>query len=384
MQSVVVIGGGIVGTSVAYHLSRRDGVSVRLFETGGALGTKTTGKSSIGLRQYGSDETQLRMKRYGKRLYNEFMAESSELNYNPIEVVHVATTEAGRETIEGTQASEHPLSSPSEQLEGETLRDVLVVPDLREASIELALYRPNAGYFLSPESLVHAFADRAEAAGTTVTVGTEVTDVVLEDGRVAGVVADDARYEADAVVAAAGPWNNAVTAMAGVDVPVRQQRLDILELEPTTELARQLPKIRHVETGTTFRGRPDGRVLAYRSEPAADPYAAGEDHDPDGATSVPESVKLTVLESAEELLPTLADAEIAYEDVAYTSRTPDGNPIVGWTERPGFSVAALHSRGIQYAPAIGDIITRQLVDGDPTPHYAGVSIDRFDGYTDDR
>ncbi|MDR9381151.1 MAG: FAD-binding oxidoreductase, partial [Natronomonas sp.] len=75
---------------------------------------------------------------------------------------------------------------------------------------------------------------------------------------------------------------------------------------------------------------------------------------------------------------------VVQEDVAYTSRTPDGNPVVGWTDTPGFSIAALHSRGVQYAPAIGDVITRQLVDDDPTTHYPDISISRFDGYTDDR
>lgn len=145
MDTVLVVGGGIVGASVAYHLSRRDGVEVTLFERGGTLRGETTGKSSLGLRQYGTDETQIRMKRYGKRLYNEFMADSSDMRYEPTEVIHVATTGPGHETIERTRAGEHPLGSPSECVEGSELRDVLVVPDIREESIESALYRPNGG-----------------------------------------------------------------------------------------------------------------------------------------------------------------------------------------------------------------------------------------------
>jgi sarcosine oxidase subunit beta len=385
VDPTVVVGGGIVGTSIAYHLSQREGAPVRLLERAGTLGTATTGKSSLGLRQYGTDAVQLRMKRYSKRLYNEFLADAgSRLRYRPTDVLHAATTAEGRETLADRQAAEHPTSSPSELLRGGAVREVLILPDLREEAITSALYRPNAGFFLAPESLVHAFADRAEARGAEILTDAKVTEILTEGDAVRGIVADGETQPTEAVVAAAGPWNNEISAMAGIDLPLRQQRLSLLELEPTGSLGRPLPKIRHVETGVTFRGRPDGRVLAYHSEPAADAYAAGTDFDPDEATDVPESVKLTVVESAETLLPPLADAEIVYEDVAYTSRTPDGNPIVGWTETPGFSVAALHSRGIQYAPAVGDVITRQLVDGDATDHYQDLSISRFDDHSDAR
>lgn len=378
---VVVVGGGIVGASVAFHLSRREGLPVSLVERAGTLGTGTTGRSSLGLRQYGSEAVQLRMKRYGKRLYNELLAEGpSSLRYEPIEVLHVATTDGGRATIERTHAGEHPTGSPSELVPGSELWDVLVVPDLREAAVAAALYRPNAGFFRSPESLVHAFADRAEANGATIRTGAEVTDVRLRDGRVDGVVVDGDRLGARAVVAAAGPWNNAVAAMAGVDLPLRQQRLSIVELDPGGRLGRTLPKIRHVESGVTFRGRPDGRVLAYHAEPADDPYAVAAVLDPDEDAGVTASARTAILESAEALLPALADADVVHEDVAYTCRTPDGNPIVGWTAVPGFLVGALHSRGIQYAPAVGHVVARQLADGDPTEFYQDVSIGRFDGY----
>lgn len=385
MDPVIVVGGGIVGTSVAYHLSRRTDVPVRLFERAGTLGSETTGKSSLGVRGYGTNETQLRMKRYGKRLYNEFLAASDgELRFEPTEVVYLATTDNGRDALVHKQANEHPLSSASEFVPGSELRDVLVLPDVSTESVTAALYRPNAGFFRAAEPLLHAFADRAESAGAELVLGTEVTDVVLRDGRVAGVVADGETHPAGAVVAAAGPWNNGLAAMAGVDVPVRQQRLHMLELRPDHDFGRPVPKLRHLETGVTFRGRPDGRVLAYRAEPAADPYAVAQNHDPDERVGVPESVKTTFVESAETVMPALATAEIEYEDVAHTSRTPDGNPVVGWTETPGFYLAATHSRGIQYGPAIGDCIARQVVDGDPTEYYQDVSITRFEEYTDCR
>jgi sarcosine oxidase subunit beta len=66
------------------------------------------------------------------------------------------------------------------------------------------------------------------------------------------------------------------------------------------------------------------------------------------------------------------------------SLTPDRNPIIGWTDVDGLSVATYNATGIQHAPAAGDILSRQILDDDPTRHYEDVSVSRFDGYTDGR
>lgn len=383
MKSVIVVGGGIVGTSITYHLSRRDDVSVRLLERAGSLGTATTRQSSLGFRQYGSEPVHLRMKRVGKRLYNEFMADpTSDLRYEQREVLYVATTDEGRSAIEDAQAEEDPASSPSEFVGGTEVHDVFVLPELREDVVTAALCRPNSGFFHSAEKLVDSFADRAETNGAEVVVNAEVTDLVIQNGRVCGVLTDETTHRADAVVGAAGPWNDVLTTAADVDVPVRQRRLDRLTLQPNTQFRRPLPKVRHVETGVTIRGCLDGSVLAYRVEPADDPYAAADAQIPDEEATVSADAKARIFESIETLLPPLADAEILSSAVSYPSRTPDAKPIIGWTERPGFAIAAMHSRGIQYAPAAGQIIARQLVDDDPTEYYPDVSITRFEGKTD--
>ncbi len=385
MDPIVVVGGGIIGSSVAYHLSRRTDASARLYERAETLGTATTGKSSLGLREYSNDAPRVKMKRYGRRLYNRFLsAPGSQLQYESLPVLHLATTPEGRVTVGETQSGEHALGSPSEFVPESELRDALVLPQVDESAVTAALYRPNSGYFRPSERLVRAFAERAAAAGATVHLDTEVTDIVLQDGSVNGVVADGDRRPAGTVVAAAGPWNNELAAMAGIDLPLRQERLTVLELDPDRTFPRPLPKLRDVETGVSVRSTTDDRLLAYHAEPAADPYDAAEVIDPDEETSVPEEAKTTIRESIEELAPAVADASVASETVRYTSRTPDGNPIVGWTATPGFHVAALNSRGIQFGPAIGHIVTRQAVDEDPTEYYPDVSISRFDGHEDCR
>ncbi|MFB6069632.1 MAG: NAD(P)/FAD-dependent oxidoreductase [Halanaeroarchaeum sp.] len=377
MAERIVVGGGIVGTSVAYHLADR-GASVTLYERAGTLGSATTGMSSLGFRQYGHDGVQMAMKRYGKRLYNEFGAGDDEaIQFDATEVLLLATTDAGAESLERKHASAAGAGAAGELLAGEGVPAAVMLPELRHDAVTAAVHRPNAGYFSAPEPLVDAFARRAERSGARIRTGATVTDLVVEGGAVAGVRVDGERHAAETVVAAAGPWNNEIASWAGVDVPLRQQRLHFLELELGRPLSRPLPKVRHVETGVTFRGRTRDRVLAYRTAPAEDPYEAGADLDPGAAAAVPESVKLTVLEAAETVLPALADADVAYEDVAYPSRTPDGNPVVGRTGRPGFVLAGTNSEGIQLAPAIGNVVA-SLLEEDPPAYHERVAPTRFD------
>lgn len=379
MESVIVVGGGVVGASVAYHLQRR-GASVRLFERADTLGAGTTARSSLGFRQYGTTDAQIRLKRYGKRQYNEFLVEGG-LRYLPTEAVHLATTAEGRAVLEARAEAEHPAGSPSELLDGADVTSVVMLPGVDDG-LTGALYRPNAGFFTSSEAVVSAFADRASDLGADIRTGVAVTDVLVRDGRVGGVVADGETHDADAVVAAAGPWNRKLAAGVGLDLPVRQQRMHVLELAPDRRVGRPLPKVRHVESGATFRGRPDGSILAYHSAPAEDKYAASEAIDPDERHEVSAAVVDRVLDALETVLPGVGGATVTDVGVAFPSRTPDANPVVGWTSVPGFILAATHSRGVQYAPGIGDVVARQVVDGDPTDLYRDLSITRFDGYTD--
>jgi glycine/D-amino acid oxidase-like deaminating enzyme len=148
-------------------------------------------------------------------------------------------------------------------------------------------------------------------------------------------------------------------------------------------LSARLPKLDHHESAVGFRGAADGRAVAYRTGPTAD---VGDYYDEGGADPdelptdrLPEAVAASFRETAARLLPPLADGTVVATDGAPLSRTPDGRPMVGWSARPGLSVAVLHAAGVQLAPAIGDVIARQLLAGEPTPLHDAITPARFDG-----
>ncbi len=390
--SVAVIGGGIVGTSVAYHLSDYPGVDVTVYEQG-RVGGETTDASMAMLGRSGDPEM-ARMKSYAMETYNGFMADPvGDVRFEPTGAVSVATTAEGAaaladrvdaRTVDVSDTDTGSANEPLAYYRGEAVHASMVFPTLDTGDVTGALHQPAKGYTTSRE-LAAEFARRARDRGARIEEGVRVEEVLTVDGAAAGVVVEGERVRADAVVCAAGPWNLAVAHTAGVDLPVRHSLAPVLELRPPEPLPHPIPYTEHYESGIYVRDTPRGTVLVGLHATGTESF---EDHDrvdpADVGETVSDAFRASVEETVGTLLPPLAEAEEVGERLAVGSRTPDAWPVVGWTDVPGFSIAAFHSQGIQLAPAAGDVIARQLLEGDPTGYYGSASISRFDGYDDAR
>lgn len=372
--SYLVVGGGIAGASVAYHLAE-EGASVTVLEQG-TLAGETTGKSGGIYGLYGTP-TQYRMKQYGLELYNDFL-ETGKVGqqYDRLGHLEVATTADGTQRVGDRLAPDSEMTPLSERTDGEHLRQRMLCPFLDETVIETALHIPNIGAF-DGSTLTREFAHRAEQHGATIETGAGVTDVQTKDGAVVGVEHDEEFIAADHVILAAGPWNARLASLADVDLPIGHSRAPILVLDPDIGNNYTIPYVNHVESGVYCIGRDDGTVLVGC-------HTGGEatsQIDPDSQTDVvQEPLRDRMLSAIATLFPSFADAPIVDEWVGLRSVTPDSHPIIGRTGREGLSVVAFHSSGIQLAPAAGQIVATQLVAGQRTEYYDRVSITRFDGY----
>ncbi|MFC7139406.1 NAD(P)/FAD-dependent oxidoreductase [Halosimplex aquaticum] len=401
-EEVAVIGGGIVGASVAYHLSERTAAPVTVYERG-ELASATTFRATAMIGVAGPGPYH-RMKEYGFRQYNDFFADpEAEPRYRQSGRLRVSTTDGGARELEAlaSTASERSGAEPPETtgaskyanslvdyVPGAKLRDRFLLPPLNAGIVEGALYRPQYGYVqddsrtLGPRELVMEFVERASANSVIFETGTEVTDIGVADGAVTRVELDGMEsVPVESVVCAAGPWNAEIAALAGVDLPIEHIRSPVFALELADPLPYSLPMIKSHDASVGIHPKRDDTILVTYTprederESRLDPSAVSD--------TAPDEYRETALRVANKLLPRLEDAELVDEWVGVGTSTPDGKPIAGWTGVDGLALAATRA-GIQYAPAVGDIVARQLVDGDPTEYYEAVSISRFDGYEDGR
>jgi len=386
-----IIGGGIVGASIAYHLSRETDEPIVLFERQSPA-SETTYKS---VAQYGfyGDETQYEMKRYGMELYNQFFRDP-EVNprYTFMGLLMAATDSANankfRSAVEN--GGDEDLGKMGmgfdrdlvEYIDGDELDETLLIPPVNTEDIEGALFRPKVGYMSRPQELAYEFLERAEQNGVAVRSNTRVTEITTNGNRATGVITDDGTTVAlDEVICAAGPWNIKLADSVDVDLPVKHTIAPALQLRLDDQADYSLPVIDHFESPYSFHRRsPEEFLLSYNPS-----YDTATEYDPDTmGEKVPPEIRDRGIELVQKIVPELIDAEVVEEWVGIRSVTPDSNPVVGWTDLEGFSIAAFHTSGIQLAPSVGKTITEQLVHDNPTSLYDNLSISRFDGYTDQR
>ena len=380
MRSIVVVGGGIVGSSLAYHLGESSH-DVTLLEKQ-SLGSGTTGKSIACFGWYplysghGYELASRSWDIYGP------LVEDGTIPYHDNGLLEVADTEAAfeelKEGVEALQAEGHP----AEVLEAEAVRGHGVAPEAVGAGAALF---PSAGR-LDPSGIVSQFADRAREYGVAIETGVEVTDLLIEGDEIAGVSTTDGDRDADVVVNAAGPWAPRLNAMAGVSLPLRHTYAPISVLETASEFA--LPTV-IFEDGLYFTGERSAKVLAGRAPHESSDEdgfeAALELADPDseqglGMGSVGEKHRTTIAREAQRRIPKLEGAEISNEWQGVRCLTPDYRPAVGPTDLEGFYAATgMSGWGITFAPACAELLAAHLTDGSISETLEYLSPDRFSG-----
>ncbi|MGH2500767.1 MAG: NAD(P)/FAD-dependent oxidoreductase [Candidatus Limnocylindria bacterium] len=349
---VVIVGGGIVGASIAYHLARRGAGRIAVLERE-TLGSGSTGKNAGGIRLQFSTEINVRL---SLRSIPRIEAFATELGVDPlfrqVGYLFLITEERDVAPFERSLELWSRLGVPARRLDAAgaaALFPQVVVDDVR-----LATFCPTDGY-ADPSSLLTGYVARAREHGVRFCEGQAVTAIDIAHGRVGGVRCGDRRWACGLVVDAAGPWAAEVALLAGVDLPIVPLRRQIFLTEPVAGFAGEFPLTVEFATGL-YMHRESGGVLLGMADPQERP---GFDD------SLNWEFLPSVVERALARLPLLERASIRggwgglYED------TPDKHPIVGAVEEvDGFLCAAGFSgHGIMHAPAIGELVAELVVDG---------------------
>ncbi|MCG7594034.1 FAD-dependent oxidoreductase [Mycobacterium sp. PSTR-4-N] len=374
----VIIGGGVIGTSVAYHLTKLGLTDVVLIEQG-QLSSGTTWHAAGLVGQLRASEGMTRLVQYSTALYAELEAETGlSAGYKQCGGVTVARTDNRMEQLRRTAANaaafdlDCQLLSPVEAAER--------YPVMRTDDLVGAIWLPADGK-ANPTDLTFALAKGARMRGARIVEKTRVLDVTTADGAVTGVRTDAGDVEAEIVVNCAGQWAKQVAAMVGADVPLHSAEHFYVVSEPIAGVHPDLPILRDPDGYTYFKEEVGGLVIGG-FEPEAKPWVS-----PD-AIPYPFEFQLLdedwehfeiLMNSALLRIPALETTGIKKFYNGPESFTPDNQFILGEAPqcRNFFVGAGFNSVGIATAGGAGRALAEWIVEGSPTTDLTGVDIRRF-------
>jgi sarcosine oxidase subunit beta len=354
--SAVVIGGGVVGCSIAYNLARRGlaGVVVVERET---VGSGTTSKAAGGIRVQFPTETEIRFSLEAIRVFERFQDEFGvDPGYKKIGYLFLVSDPKQLSAFEKRIALQTKLGCDVRVITPDDARKL--VPALRVDDLIAGVWGPGDG-LAGPAEVTAGFARRARELGVKIAEGVRVESIERTEGRVTGVTTTAGAISSPLVINAAGPSAARVARLAGVDLPVHPRRRHIFFTEPFPAIPGPVPLTTDVTSGFYFRKEMEQVLLS-----PGDVEDIGEDFDvPMDPGKVEEAVQKAI-----QRLPIIGDARIAGGWAGLRPLTPDDHAIIGWAPGVGsfFQAVGFGGHGFQHSPATGRYVAEWLLDGKPS------------------
>lgn len=379
----VVIGGGVGGTSIAYHLAERGWTDVVLVDRA-ELTSGSTFHSAGLVGQLRSSVTLTKMMMYGSDLYRRLTAETGvDVSWHEVGSLRLASTPARFEELQRQVGWARTFGLPLELISAADAQARF--PLMTTDGVLGAVWLPTDGY-LDPSGLAGALGAGARARGVTIRQHTRVVAIGVERGRVTGVEVESAdggrsTILADVVVNAGGMYAPEIGRLAGVTVPIIPMAHQYLLTHPIAGLPSGLPQLRDPDNLVYFREETGGLCMGgYERDPAPwslDGIPADFNHrllEPDLPRFEP------IMEGAIRRVPAIAEAEVSRIINGPEGFTPDNEFILGESEVRGFFVAAgFCAHGIAGAGGIGRQVASWIVDGEPELDLWKMDIRRFGG-----
>jgi len=351
--SVVVVGGGVIGLSAAYHLAAsgvRDVVLVERDE----LGSGSTCKAAGGVRAQFSDAVNVELGLRSLRTFERFAEEfGQEIDLHQVGYLFLLDSPEHVALFEQNVALQHELGVPSRMLDVAEAKRLSPLVDTD--GLLAAAYSPTDGH-CTPESVVLGYATAARGAGARLLRRTAVEAIELDGADIKAVHTTGGRIATDTVVCAAGAWSAEVGALAGVDLPVTPERREIVVTEPVPGLDPRTPFT--IDFASTFYFHAEGSgLLMGMSDPDLIPAAVAR------------------------RTPSLSEVGIASGWAGLYENTPDHNGLIGEAEAvhrflyaTGFS-----GHGFLMGPAVGEVVRDLFLGREPVVDVRALDVRRFAG-----
>ena len=342
-KDVVVVGGGVMGVSVAWHL-RRLGIENVVVVERDTLASGSTSASAGGIRAQFADELNIRI---ALRSLAEFELMDG-IDFRQHGYLFLLDNQADTALFRAAVDLQRSLGVPSQEVSIEEASRIL--PQLATQGLVAATYCERDGY-ATPEAVVSWY-----ARGLDVRQGCAATGIDVIDGRIVAVETAKGRIATDTVVCAAGAWSAEVGAMAGVEIPVRGEPRHMFFTPEDGGLPERVPLTIDFSTGFYFHREGPGLVFGGR-----------------------ETTLEQLAEPVTRRLPVLAELPIQSSWWGFYEQSPDQNAIVGESAAPSRFLYAtgFSGHGFQQAPAVGEHLAELIAGKPPTLDLSPFTLERF-------
>jgi len=352
-HDVVIIGGGIMGASTAYHLARRGCTDVVVLESGEMFGLGSTGLNAGGIRYQFATKVNVELSKVSIGMMERFADEmGQEVGLRRCGYLFMLDREADLAQFRANVALQNSLDVPSRVVSAAEISEL--APEVDVSGIIGGTWCPLDG-LVDPNGLLQGYVSNARRLGATLLTGTPAIGIDVVDGSVRRVVTKTGSIETPTVVIAAGPWSAQIGAMAGIDLPIQPIRRQIAVTGAIPGLRADFPFVIDFSRSLYFHREGNGILtgMSNRDEPA------GFD------TRVDPDWRLHHVENAMQRLPLLADAEIVAEWAGLYEVTPDDQPILGRIPHVNglLACAGFSGHGLMHGPAAGMLMAEEILDG---------------------
>jgi sarcosine oxidase subunit beta len=349
---IVIIGGGVMGASTAYHLAARGQKNILLLEKEEFFGQGATGRCAGGVRYQFSTEINVRLSLESLPMLERFKDEiGQEINFQKCGYLFILTKPEDVEYFRRNVKLQRKLGVQTEWLTGDETRRRVAL--MRFADALAGTFNPKDG-LVDPNSVVMGFVGAAQRMGVEALNNVEVTGLKVEGGKVEGVETNKGFVAARTVVNAAGPWAGLIGKMAGVHIPITPLRRQMLTTTPLPELPADFPFVIDFAQSLYFHREGEGLLTGM----------SNQNEMPGFDQNVDEAFELVNLDAATARMPLLEKAGLVSHWAGLYEVTPDAHPVYGKTPVEGFYiVAGFSGHGFMHGPVSGKLMAEIILDG---------------------
>jgi len=365
---VVIIGGGVMGASTAYHLARGGAGNVVLLEKEPFFGVMSTGQCAGGIRHQFSSEINIRLSLESIAMLERFPQEmDQDAGLRFIGYYFLLTHEDDVAEFRKNVALQHLLGVMTEWLEPDEIARRLPLVNV-EGVLAATVYARDG--LCDPASLVQGYVTNARRLGARLFTDTQAVGVRTASGRIQAVETNQGVIETPVVVNACGAWAPQIGHMVGVDIPIEPIRRQIVVTTPIPELPPDFPFVIFFRDSLYFHPEGEG-ILTGKSNP---------DETPGYKLSVDPEWEMLHMDEAMVRMPLLRKAGLLSHWAGLYEVTPDAHPILGRipTVEGFYLMAGFSGHGLMHGPVVGLLMAEEVVDG--RAHTVDIDPFRYDRF----